>query len=662
MRALRTNARLTGFLLLTLVACLFVPARSAAQILGQFEYPVSVAVDSAGNVFVSENVRNCISKYDSAGHFLLRWGTQGTGDGQFKNPAGIAVDSGGNVYVADMNNARVQKFASNGGFEAKWGSYGSGPGQFRKPRAIAIGAGNSVYVLDSQSMLIQKFSSDGVTNYGSWGGTTGTSDGQFSTLAGGPSDLLIDASGFALVADSGNQRIQRWRIVSNATGAITSATFLGWSGKCMSGANCDVVNERSKGFQCTAATCSAASQGSKPGQFVNLDGLSLDAQGNLYVADSSNNRIQKFEVAGNISFWGSQGSQPGQLNLPVDVAAAPDGSVFVADFQNKRIQKFMNDGTFVATFGGEILVSASAGFPARNLDALVDPNPLFMSAGQSVTSTIRIDSVGSFQDSVTLTSNCCQDLLTGASMPGALNLQFAPNTLQVAPTGPVNSLLTITAPTPGTPGKYLVPVVAANQPLDVSTGIGLAVEVLAPIPADSTTPVCQTGAVVGSIGGGSPGTSPEVLPLVSVIGQVFTAKKASLARTSFQIAAASKFARVGWLITISKASVPLLPTESVVVLKNSTSLDKGIQTVNAANCSAPTQSLRVPPGGSGTIRINSTSTTTLLLNRQTCRFWLFFCWDSSGWDSYATFSAPPFWTLFGGRQVTIDWKFDQQKP
>jgi len=70
-----------------------------------------VAVDSAGNVYLSDNINHRIQKFTSEGVFITKWGSNGTGDGQFNNPTGVAVDSVGNIYVVDRNNHRTQKFA-----------------------------------------------------------------------------------------------------------------------------------------------------------------------------------------------------------------------------------------------------------------------------------------------------------------------------------------------------------------------------------------------------------------------------------------------------------------------------------------------------------------------------------------------------------------------
>ncbi|HPN63784.1 MAG TPA: SBBP repeat-containing protein [Candidatus Goldiibacteriota bacterium] len=83
------------------------------------------------------------------------------------------------------------------------------------------------------------------------------------------------------------------------------------------------------------------SQGSEDGQFNNPHGVAVDSAGNVYVADSSNNRIQKFTSSGVfITKWGSYGNADGQFSYPYGVAVDSAGNVYVADSGNNRVQKF----------------------------------------------------------------------------------------------------------------------------------------------------------------------------------------------------------------------------------------------------------------------------------------------------------------------------------
>ncbi|KAF5418120.1 MAG: hypothetical protein C5S38_00325 [Candidatus Methanophagaceae archaeon] len=72
---------------------------------------MGIAVDSSGNVFVTDAYINRIQKFDSNGNFITKWGCKGSGEGEFESPCDIAVDNSGNVFVADSFNMRIQKFA-----------------------------------------------------------------------------------------------------------------------------------------------------------------------------------------------------------------------------------------------------------------------------------------------------------------------------------------------------------------------------------------------------------------------------------------------------------------------------------------------------------------------------------------------------------------------
>ena len=342
--------RLYGLLLLglSLIAASSVPTEPPPVFLakwgtfgtgdGQFNLPYDVSVDPLGNVYVADHSNHRIQKFDGNGTFLRMWGwgvktpvyefqicssscrsgIAGSGNGQFFWPEGVAGDASGNIYVADSYNDRIQKFRSNGTYLTRWGTSGSSNGQFDRPIGVAVDATGNVYVADSYNDRIQKFNGSGtfLTKWGTYGG----SDDQFYE----PHGVAVDASGNVYVADTRNHRIQEFD---------SSGTFVlmwGWG-----------VQDGSSTLQTCTSGCQSGLQGSGDGQFHWPGGVSVDATGNVYVADSNNHRIQKFSNTGTfLDKWGSSGGADGQFNWPLGIASDAAGHVYVADYLNHRIQKF----------------------------------------------------------------------------------------------------------------------------------------------------------------------------------------------------------------------------------------------------------------------------------------------------------------------------------
>lgn len=131
---------------------------------GQFNLPVSVIIDSKGDVIVNDRGNNRIQKFDPDGNFILGFGSTGTGDGQFAEVEHMATDKFDNIYVNDPQKGaagndqpRVQKFDTNGNFITKWGSHGTGNGQFKDPEHLAVDSDGNVYVSDKDHNNIQVF-------------------------------------------------------------------------------------------------------------------------------------------------------------------------------------------------------------------------------------------------------------------------------------------------------------------------------------------------------------------------------------------------------------------------------------------------------------------------------------------------------------------------
>ncbi len=107
-----------------------------------------------------------------------------------------------------------------------------------------------------------------------------------------------------------------------------------------------------QGDQPPSNSTSLGTMGDRPGQLRSPFGVAVDESGNIYVADTVNNRIQKFDHTMKLlKMWGERGSDVGMLDAPTRLILDNEGNVYVTDNGNNRIQKFTSDGSFIAEIG-----------------------------------------------------------------------------------------------------------------------------------------------------------------------------------------------------------------------------------------------------------------------------------------------------------------------
>lgn len=260
----------------------------------------------------------------------------------FNYPNGVAVAAAGTVYVADTWNHAIRKVDSSGRVTTFAGAAGpgdwkdglGGAARFQFPSGVALDAAGNVYVADSGNSSIRKISPLGVvtTLAGHGWGWTGADDGPGSQARFSfPSALVVDAAGNVIVADTGNHTIRR---VSPEGVVSTLAGSPGVAGS-MNG---------------PAATAS----------FNDPRGVTVDADGNVFVADTGNSVLRKITPAGVVSTLagvvGEYGSTDGPASMarfqsPIGLTIDAMGNLIVSDGGNEILRKITSTGQ-VSTIAG----------------------------------------------------------------------------------------------------------------------------------------------------------------------------------------------------------------------------------------------------------------------------------------------------------------------
>ena len=303
--------------------------------------PRSVAYDASGNLYVADTNNHVIREIVKAtGTITTVAGTGGVagygGDGgaatsaYLDTPTGVAVDSTGNLYIADSHNQRIRE-VSGGTISTIAGTGVSGYGGdngvatsalLALPSAVAVDSNGNLYVADTNNHRIRKISSGTITTIAGDGEELYAGDGGSATAAAldSPTGVAVDSSGNVYIADRLNQSIRE--VTGTTIKTIAGSGTAGFSGD---------------GANATAATLA------KP------TGVSVDASGNVYVADTNNQVVREIVVGGAIQSIEGSGTTQGYggdsgvataavLNSPRGAATDANGNLAIADSLNERVR------------------------------------------------------------------------------------------------------------------------------------------------------------------------------------------------------------------------------------------------------------------------------------------------------------------------------------
>lgn len=305
--------------------------------------PSAVAYDASGNLYLADTANHVVREVvKSSGNIITVAGT-GTagfsGDGgaatsaQLDTPTGIAVDANGNLYIADSHNHRIREVSGGNittiagtglaGFAGDGGAATSA--QLDLPKGIAVDGSGNIYIADSGNNRIRKISGTTISTIAGTGEQGYSGDGAAATAAtlDSPTSVAVDASGAVYIADRHNQRV---RAISSA-GVISTVAGSG-------------LPTFAGGFSGDGVSASSAA-------LSHPTGVSVDAAGNIYIADTNNQRVRTVTGgviataagSGEQGFSGDGGTLTAALlNAPKAASVDASGNLAIADTGNQRIR------------------------------------------------------------------------------------------------------------------------------------------------------------------------------------------------------------------------------------------------------------------------------------------------------------------------------------
>ncbi|MFA6054869.1 MAG: PKD domain-containing protein [Thermodesulfovibrionales bacterium] len=332
--------------------------------------PYGIAVDSSGNIYIADRGNNRIRKVDTSGIISTVAGNGNagySGDGSLaiqaslNGPYGIAIDNSGNIYIADRGNNRIRKVDTSGIITSVAGNGNagySGDGgratlaSLNQPTGVAVDRAGNIYIADKGNNRVRNIDSGGnITTVAGNGiaGYSGDVGRAAQATLNQPTGVAVDRFGKIYIADKGNNLIRR----------VDNSGFID-----------TIAGNGNAGYSGDGGLAVQASLNAPIG-------VAVDSSGYIYIVDNGNSRIRSVEPTGiintvagngNAGYSGEEGPAPqASINQPYGVGVDNAGNIYIADTSNQRIRKV----TIVlpGVSGKEIVIASQDGSERYDFDA-----------------------------------------------------------------------------------------------------------------------------------------------------------------------------------------------------------------------------------------------------------------------------------------------------
>jgi sugar lactone lactonase YvrE len=403
-----------------------IPATSA-----ELDYPGGVAVDSAGNLYISDTYNQRVRMVSTSGTITTVAGTGYVGpngiggyngdniaatSAELNYPYGLAVDSAGNLYIADVHNQRVRMVSTSGTITTVAGNGTPGyngdniaatSAELNLPGGVALDSAGNLYIVDSGNSRIRKVDLSGTITTVAGNGMAGYNGDNIAATSAelySPFGVAVDSAGNLYISQYSGQRLRK----VDSSGIITTVAGTGTAG--YNGDNIAAISA----------------------ELNYPTGVAVDSAGNLYIADS-NQRLRKVDASGIITTVAGTGTggyngdniaaTSAEIYYPEGVAVDSAGNLYIADLHNSRIRKvgvttsalsFASLNVGQSSAAQSVAVSDVGNAPLNFSSLLASSNFLLQSVGNDCAVGTALAVGATCQLGVAFAPSVAGNLLTGS--------------------------------------------------------------------------------------------------------------------------------------------------------------------------------------------------------------------------------------------------------